>query len=160
MFGRFAVLLGFLIATHVSYAQDREKLLGAWKLVSFEMEYQASGKRKFVYGEEPKGYIIFTSEGRMMTVITGEGRKPAKTDEDRAALLRTMFAYTGIYRLEGDKIVAKVDASWNEAFTGTEQVRFYKIDGDRLDIISAWGPEPDEPGRPIVRGILRWERTK
>jgi Lipocalin-like domain len=78
MFGGFAVLLGFLIATHVSYAQDREKLLGAWKLVSFEMEYQASGKRKFVYGEEPKGYIIFTSEGRMMTVITGEGRKPAK----------------------------------------------------------------------------------
>jgi|SRR5437773_10400206 len=78
MFGRFAVLLGFLIATHVSYAQDREKLLGAWKLASFEMEYQASGKRKFVYGEESKGYIIFTSEGRMMTVITGEGRKPRK----------------------------------------------------------------------------------
>ena len=95
MFGRLAVLLGFLIATHVSYAQDREKLLGTWKLVSFEMEYQASGERKFVYGKEPKGYVVFTPEGRMMTVITGEGRNPAKTDEDRAALLRTMIAYTG-----------------------------------------------------------------
>jgi hypothetical protein len=50
MFGRFAVLLGFLIATHVSYAQDREKLLGTWKLVSFEMEYQASGSASSYMG--------------------------------------------------------------------------------------------------------------
>ena len=160
MFGRMAVFLGFLVVTHTACAQDREKVLGIWKLVSFEIEYQVSGERKPVYGKNPKGYFIFTSEGRMMTVITGEGRKPAKTDEDRAQLLRTMFAYTGTYRLEADKFITTVDASWNEAWTGTEQVRFYKIDGNRLDIISAWLPDPNDPARPLVRGILTWERPK
>jgi hypothetical protein len=43
----------------------------------------------------------------MMTVITGEGRKPAKTDEDRAALLRTMFAYTGYTVLKGTKLLPR-----------------------------------------------------
>src|SRR5205809_3796573 len=40
MFGRMAVFLGFLVVTHTACAQDREKLLGIWKLVSFETEYQ------------------------------------------------------------------------------------------------------------------------
>ena len=34
---------------------------------------------------------------------------PPQTDEDRANLLKTMFAYTGIYRIEGDKLITKVD---------------------------------------------------
>ena len=160
MLRRMAVLLGLFVATHTACAQDREKPLGIWKLVSFDTEFQATGERKAVYGKNPNGYIIFTSEGRMMVVITGEGRKPANTDEDRAALLRTMFAYTGIYRIEADKFTTKVDVSWNEAWTGTDQVRFYKLDGNRLDIISAWAPSGVIPGRPIVRGILTWERAK
>ena len=160
MFGKIVILLGFLIGTHTAFAQDREKALGIWKLVSLEIEYQTSGERRIPYGKDPKGYIIFTPEGRMMTVITGEGRKPAKTDEDRAQLLRTMFAYTGTYRFEGDKFVTKVDASWNEAWTGTEQVRFYKIAGNRLEIISAWAPATNEPGEPQVRGLIVWERAQ
>ena len=160
MLRRFAVLLVLLVAAHSACAQDREKLLGIWKLVSFETEFQASGERKPVYGPHPKGYIIFTPEDRMMVVITGEGRKPAETDEDRAALMRTMFAYTGTYRLESNKVITKVDISWNEAWTGTEQVRFYKLDGNRLELISALAPSATIPGRPIVRGILTWERAK
>ena len=96
----------------------------------------------------------------MMAVLTAEGRKPAETDEERAALLRTMFAYTGIYRLDGDKFVTKVDVSWNEAWTGTEQARFYKIEGNRLDIISDWLPGASIPGRPMVRAIVSWERVR
>ena len=160
MLKRLVVLLGLFVAAHGAYAQDREKLFGIWKLVSFETEFQATGERKPTFGKNPNGFIIFTPEGRMMVVLTAEGRKAPETDEDRAALLRTMFAYTGIYRLEGDKFVTKVDVSWNEAWTGTEQTRFYKMGGNRLDIISAWAPSGVIPGRPIVRGILTWERVK
>ena len=160
MLKRLVVLLGLFVAAHAAYAQDREKLIGIWKLVSFETEFQATGERKPNFGKNPNGFVIFTPEGRMMVVLTAEGRKAPETDEDRAALLRTMFAYTGIYRLEGDKFVTKVDVSWNEAWTGTEQTRFYKMDGNRLDIISAWAPSGVIPGRPIVRGILTWERVK
>jgi hypothetical protein len=48
-----------------------------------------------------------------MFVLTGEGRKPPQNVQDRADLLNSMVAYTGMYRLEGDKWITKVDVAWN-----------------------------------------------
>jgi hypothetical protein len=135
-------------------------LLGTWKLVSYEIELQATGARSALLGAHPTGYLVFGADRRMMAVITGEARKAAETDADRAALLRTMVAYTGIYRVEGDRFITRVDASWNEAWTGTEQVRFFKLEGDRLDIISAWSPSTVLPGRPVTRGNISWQRVQ
>jgi hypothetical protein len=45
-----------------------------------------------------------------------------------------MLSYGGTYKIEGDKVVHSVDISWNQAWTGTEVVRFYKIEGDTLTI--------------------------
>ena len=36
--------------------------------------------------------------------------------------------------------VTTVDTSWNEALTGTEQVRFYLLEGDKLIVTTAWAP--------------------
>ena len=160
MLKHIVVILGLLLATQTVLAQEREKLIGVWKLLSFDVEFQATGERRPIYGKNPSGYIIFTPESRMMAVIAGEGRKPAETEQDRAVLLRTMLAYTGTYHLEGDKFTTKVDVSWNQAWTGTDQVRFYKLDGNRLEIVSAWAPSANIPEKPIVRGVLTWERAK
>jgi hypothetical protein len=40
------------------------------------------------------------------------------------------------------KAAHHVDASWNQAWTGTDQVRFYKLDGDRLTITGASAKDP------------------
>ena len=48
-----------------------------------------------------------------MFVLTSESRKPPQTVQDRADLLNGMAAYTGIYRIEGDKWITKVDVAWN-----------------------------------------------
>jgi hypothetical protein len=152
--------IGALLITQSAFADDRERLIGTWKLLSFENEFQDGSQCRAVYGQNPTGYVFLTSEGRMMGIVTGEGRKPAKTDEERAALLRTMFAYSGMYRLEGDKWITTVDVSWNPAWIGTEQVRFYKIDGNRLEVTAAWGPNVNLPGSPITRGVLLFERSK
>ena len=53
-------------------------------------------------------------------------------------LFRTMLSYTGFYRFEEDKFITTVDVSWNELWAGTDQVRSYTLDGDRLDIMTAW----------------------
>jgi len=53
-----------------------------------------------------------------------------------------MGAYSGRYTVEGDKVVHRVDVSWNEAWTGTDQVRFVKVEGDRLTITTAPGKNP------------------
>ena len=150
----------FLIVVQPSFADDREKFLGIWKIVSWETEFQATGEREPVLGKNPTGYIIFTPEGRMMTVITGEGRKEPKTDQDRADLLKSLIAYTGMYRLDGDKFITKVDVAWNPAWNGTDQVRFFRLEGDRLYIISAWQPNPLLTNSPITRGFLTWKRLK
>lgn len=155
-----AFAVGALLLAQVAIADDRERLIGTWKILSFENEFQDGSPRRAVYGQHPTGIVILTAEGRMAGIVVGEGRKPAGTDEERAALLRTMFAYSGMYRLEGDRWITKVDVAWNPVFNGTEQVRFYKLDGDRLEVTAAWGPNPNLPGSPITRGILLFERSK
>ena len=134
-------------------------LIGTWKLTSYEIELQATGERRPVLGRNPTGYLVFGRDQRMMAVITGDGRKAGEADADRAALLKTMVAYTGIYRIEGDRFITRVDASWNEVWTGTEQVRFFKLTGDRLEITSAWQPSTVLPGRPVTRGFINWRRA-
>jgi hypothetical protein len=67
-----------------------------------------------------------------------------------------MFAYTGRYRLEGNMWITKVDAAWD----GTDQVRYFVLDGDHLEVTSMWQSSPNLPGAPVSRGILFWEREK
>ena len=157
------LLVLVLLLIHIpllSLADDRAKLVGNWKLVSWDVEVQATGEKQPAMGGKTSGWLIFTPEGRMMALLTADGRKPAKTTEERAALYSTMISNTGIYRIEGDKFIIKVDMSWNESWNGTEQVRFYKLEGDRLEVVSAWAKSVTLPGEPMVRGILRYERVR
>ena len=122
-------------------------LIGTWKLAGGEIEFQDTGERRPLYGADRLGYIIFTPEGRMMGMIEGDGRKAPQTDEDRVRLFRTMFAYSGQYRLEGDKWITAVDIAWSPAWIGTDQVRLYKVEGDPLVVSTPWAIEhQDEPG--------------
>lgn len=142
-------------------AADVEKqLLGVWTLASFYSEFRATGEKKAFYGERPNGYTIFTPEQRMMVMLTAEHRKKPDSDEDCIAAFRSMFAYSGIYRVEGDKFITKVDISWNETLIGTDQVRFIKFEGDTLMGTTAWMPDPNTPGHPEFRGASIWRRVK
>ena len=155
-----AVLLFLLVVVQPCFADDREKVVGLWKVVSFETEYQGTTERETPLGKHPTGYTLYTPEGRVWSITTGEGREAPKTDEDRAKLFKSMFALTGIYRVEGDKLITKVDVSWNPAWLSTEQVRTFKIDGDRLQHISDWIPAVTKPERGMGRGITTLERVK
>jgi len=147
----------FLMVGQPSFADDRDKILGIWRLVSFEVEFQVTGEREHIRGKNPTGFIIFTPEGRMMVVLTNEGRKTPKTDQDRAVLFNAMVAYTGMYRIEGDKWITKVDVSGNPALVGTEQARFFRVDGDRLQEMTQWSVRPE---KGIGRTVITWERAK
>jgi hypothetical protein len=153
-------VVGWLVAAQPSFADDREKVIGIWKLVSQEIEIQASGQKEPVMGRSPTGYAIFTPEGRVMFVLTGEGRKPPQKVQDRADLLNSMAAYTGMYRLEGDKWITQVDVAWNPEWVGTEQTRFFKLDGDRLHVTSTWRIMPNWADKGMQRSLLVFEKTK
>lgn|SRR5262249_35553557 len=141
-------------------SDGEQQLLGVWKLESMYEELKATGERKYILGEKPNGYIIFTAEKRMMALLTAEGRRKPNTDEDRIAAFWSMAAYSGIYHVEGDKWTTRVDVAWTETWTGSDQIRFFKLEGDKLTVISMWMPDPHEPGNPEVRGVLVWSRVK
>lgn len=133
-------------------------LIGIWKLIECDVEYQDSGAREpYFNAAPPSGYAIFTPEGRMMVLLVSGDRVPGQTEEKQAALFRTMIAYTGLYRFEGGQFITSVDVSWNEVWTGSEQKRFYTLDGDRLDILTAWQPHPTCQEHRMMRGILAFK---
>jgi hypothetical protein len=146
-----------LVMMGVSFAADRDVLVGNWRLVSFEREYQATGEREYPMGKTPTGYIVFLTEGRMAVVITGEGRKAPTTDQDLAGLYNSLVAYTGSYRVDGDKWMTTVDVSANPAWVGTDQTRTFRITGDRLQEITAWAARPDNR---MARAVITYERAR
>ena len=143
-----------------SFAADADKVVGTWKLVSYEVEVQATGQKGPVMGEKPTGYATFTPEGRVFFVLTGEARKAAKTDQERAELLSTLIAYSGTYSVEGDKWITNVDVAWNPDWVGTKQVRDFKLEGERLMVLTPWRVMPNWADKGLTRSIVTFERSK
>ncbi len=154
------VLVLILFVVPPGFADDRVQIHGVWKLVSYDVEIQATGQKEPPMGKNPTGYVIFTPEGRVFFVLTGEGRKAAKTVQERADLLSSLVAYTGTYRLEGDQWITKVEVAWNPEWVGTEQRRFFKVDGKRLQVLTPWRVMPNWPEKGMTRSIITFERAK
>ena len=140
-------------------AELRQRIVGTWTLVSVVYEDTATKERTPIYGEHPKGVQIATPAGRWLALMTAEGRTIPKTDEDRAQALKSMIAYTGRYRVEGGKVITKVEAAWNEAWVGGEQVRHIRFEGNKLFIESPPMPHPNINDK-TVRVIVVWQRAE
>jgi lipocalin-like protein len=150
LFASFALVLLSLPAT-----AESSSIVGTWKLESFVREVQATGERKNALGEKPSGYISYQPDGRVFVVLVGDRTKPvgpAPTDAEKIKLFSTLSAYSGKYVVDGDKVTHKIDVSWNEAWTGGDQVRFAKVDGNKLAITTAVNIDPRD-GRE-GRGML------
>jgi hypothetical protein len=137
-------------------------LLGTWKLKSYMREVAATGERYNERGEHPSGYLSYSADGRMYAIITWDNRitphDVVPTDQERIKLFGSMISYAGTYTLDAEKVVHHVDISWNQNWTGTDQVRFYKLEGNTLTITSALAKNFTD-GRE-GRSILVWERLK
>jgi hypothetical protein len=59
---------------------------------------------------------------------------PTPPDHERVALHDTMFAYAGRYSVEAGKVIHHVDISWNEVWTGTDQIRVFEVNGNTLTL--------------------------
>ena len=145
------------LVAHPAAANDNAKLVGTWRLVAFDTEFQNGEPSRPAFGQKWFGYTIFTAEGRTMSVWEAEGRKPASTDEERAALLRSLNAFTGTYRYEGGTGLVTIDVNANPAQRGL-QTRGYQLDGNRLQVTTNWAPNQSLPSAPVTRFVVRFER--
>ena len=145
-------------------AQSKEALTGTWKLVS-ATDTTEKGAVKDPYGLNPTGFITYTADGRMMAIITNDGRKPLSVldavsapAEERAEAFATLVAYAGTYAVTGDKVIHHVEAAWAQNVVNMDLVRtIVKLEGDRL--ILRTSPFM-KSGLHIVYEDLIWERMK
>src|SRR5262245_36545470 len=137
-------------------------IVGTWKLQSLVFEAIATGQRSSQLGDHPVGYLKYSPDSRMYAIGVAEDRpKPrdlVPTDEEKAKLQQSMFAYAGTYTADGEKVIHHVDISWNQSWTGTDLVRFYKLDGNTLTITTARAQSAfdGEEGQ----FILVWEKVQ
>ena len=117
-------------------------VVGVWRHRSFVATEFATGRRISTFGEQPFGLVIFTASGHVNMLMTGHGRRRAigatPTDAEANHLLSSMAAFSGRYRTQGDLLIIQIEASWSEAWTGTEHKRTYTVTNDVL----SWQSEP------------------
>jgi hypothetical protein len=108
------------------------------------------------------GMITYTPDGRMSVFITDPKRKPpagqTASDAEANELYRTMIAYTGAYSIEGNEVTHRIEYSWNQAWTGTNQQRFVEVKDNQLTIKTPPIISPVS-GKESIHTLV-WERTK
>jgi hypothetical protein len=143
-------------------AGEGKRFVGTWKLIDAVSEELATGQKTNVYAAAPLGFINFGADGRFIVMVVDSSRVRPATDVPTAseaeALFRSMAAYAGSYVVNEDRLINYVDISWNEIWTGTEQLRAYRFDGERLHLSTNPSPNPFT-GRMSIR-TLSWERVK
>jgi hypothetical protein len=138
---------------------DANPLLGTWKLKSYVVT-MGTGETSTPYGEHPIGYLSYSADGRMQAIGTASGRivpqGTAPTNQELLVLQTTMFAYAGTYSLEANKVTHHVDISWNEVWTGSDQVRSYEVDGNTLTLTTR---ATDPASGTEVCYVVVWEKV-
>jgi hypothetical protein len=162
---RFAFLLifatCFFLRPVISCADETAKqvpgtqLTGSWMLVSWLTKFDG-GDTVEPYGPNPRGRLVITPGGQLIIILTGANRVPAKSNDDKAALLDSMLAYSGRYTVAGNQITTHVDMSSNEIYSGANQnqIRFFTVDGDKLTLRTPEIVSAVRPGQKAVGTLI------
>jgi hypothetical protein len=121
-------------------------LLGTWQLVEFA-DLDKAGKWQYRFGEHPRGYFIYDATGHVHIQIMKvpplapfseanlkDGTLPSP--EHALTAYAAYVAYFGTYTIDVETCVVThhVEGSLAPDFTGTDQPRPFKLEGDRLEI--------------------------
>ena len=85
-------------------ADPRKAILGAWRLVH-SVEVGPGGEKRYPFGEDAIGYIIYTESGVMAVQITRRVRTPA--GPEGVVGKKDYLAYFGRYELDTGKGVVR-----------------------------------------------------
>jgi len=134
----------------------QQSLVGTYKLVSFSVE--ADGKPYEPLGKAPYGYLVITPT-RFMYFLAAENRKIGTSVNEKAALLDTMVAYAGSYRIEGDKYIQNMEVSFTESEKGKTRVTTYELSGNRLTLKTGPIPFPRDLSKMMMSRQV-WEKIE
>jgi hypothetical protein len=150
----FALIIGVLMSGS-SFAQ--QSLVGTYKMVSQVRDIQGSGPDENM-GKSPRGYLVFTPS-RVVVFFTADVRKPGTSVAEKAALYDTLNGWSGRYRVEGSKLIVSVDASANQIWNGTDDIRNIQWSGKLLTLTTDPRPSGRDPSKTVVVRQV-WEKIE
>jgi hypothetical protein len=123
--------------------QSTASIVGTWRVERYE-DRAADGAVSYPYGENPVGYCVYDATGHLSVQIM---RTPAlksfpgmrEGTGDGASYGEAFLAYVayfGTYTVDATKgtVTHHVEGALRPDYTGTDQVRPFRIEGDRLII--------------------------
>lgn len=168
-----SLITGALLAPFVLSAQSqpdasiREKLAGAWRLVSIET-VKPNGEVIYpFYGKHPQGLIVYDRSGWMSVQIISDPAPAvpnvdsrqdfaAASDREKAAAAEGYYAYYGTWTVDASKatVTHHIRQSLLPGERGEEGVRHFVLDNDRLTLTAKTHEMGEEHERRLV-----WQRT-
>lgn len=152
-----------LAQTSAASRSIKDQITGSWSLISNE-NIKADGTKWYPIGANPKGKLIFDSDGNFIAMTRVEklpkitsGNRMAATDEEYKTILRGVNAYYGTYTVdEASKTVTfKIEGATFPNWEGQEQKRPVAFTGADQMSYSNSSPTTGEGTT-----TLTWKRTK
>lgn len=123
-------------------------IVGTWKLLGAVARDANGGTRPAPYGGHPMGRVIFSADGRMMSVVC-DGRR-----ELPPGVVRDYNSYCGNYSFDGERLITRVDAASDPSRIGSDQVRGVRFEGEHMVLT----PPPRGAGAAAEHREITWER--
>jgi hypothetical protein len=138
------------------------KIIGAWRLVSFEIQRE-DGKIVHPFGADPQGSIIYTESGHFSAQLMRRkrpsfvsGDQITGTPDEIEASYKGCISYYGSYEVDAGRgvVVHHVEGSLCPNWEEGDQKRFFEFSEGRLKLSTPptlWG------GGGQAVGTLVWE---
>ena len=141
----------------------REKIVGAWRLVSYVEQDDRGGPVTFPLGRDAVGLIMYTPDGYMSAQLMRSGRHgydepdiDGGTVQQAAAAAEGYLAYSGPYDVDDSASVVhhRVAVSLLPNWLDTVQVRHGSLKDNQLTLVA------EIPVRgAVIRSTLVWARA-
>lgn len=129
-----------------------EELVGAWRVVSHCFLDEQGATSDGPCGPHAAGLLIYDVHGFVSAALM----RTEPADEDATGPgggpPATYMGYSGRWQVKGDVVVHEVVVSSHSRIVNTEQVRDFRVDGDRLTLRERLG----DSSRFLV---LEWQRA-
>lgn len=139
----------------------KDKIAGTWKLISWTYN-DGDGKTVDYFGDNPTGVLMYDMYGNMNAQLMKSNRanfasdsfNSGSGDETSEAFLSYLAYYGKYYETAPGEIVHQVEGSLYPNWVGMKQIRYARIEGNRLMVSTP--PIPSSTGSTVY--VIEWER--
>jgi hypothetical protein len=140
--------------------QDRNLIVGAWSLSSYELRLKPSGTITTPFGPRPVGRILYEANGQMSAqlmrpeMMAFASNDPLRaTDKEAASAWRNYIGYWGTYTIDAKagSITHHIEGGWLPNWVAQNQARAFQLSGDSLSL---------DADSPAWHAHLTWKRIR